>query len=146
MAFRDIGSFESMGKGAFLAWLKTLAKHRIQDHLKSIGRKKRGGDFRRVTSVGESLVNLLNHLVVEADDPLRKASRHEAIQFLNIVLAELPEHYREAIRLRFMDGLSHEEIATRMNLTQDAVHGLLKRAKQRMRTSLGSASAYLSSR
>ena len=34
-AFRDIGRFELRSKDAFLAWLKTIAEHRLQDAVKA---------------------------------------------------------------------------------------------------------------
>ena len=85
-------------------------------------------------------------LVADDSTPLRRASRNDALQSMQVALAELPEQYREAIRMRYMEGKSYDEIAEAMGKTPQAVHGLIKRAKQRLRESLGSASAYLSSR
>jgi RNA polymerase sigma factor (sigma-70 family) len=50
------------------------------------------------------------------------------------------------IQLRYIDEKSYAEIGQLMNRSEEAVHGLLKRAKQKLRDGLGRASAYLSSR
>src|SRR5437764_354892 len=43
-AFRDIKQFQCRDDASLLAWLKTIADHRLADALKGFGRKKRGGD------------------------------------------------------------------------------------------------------
>ena len=84
-------------------------------------------------------------LVVDESTPLRRASRKEALQYMSVALAELLEQYREAIRLQYVEGKSYVEIAEAMERTVDAVQGLIKRAKKKLRDSLGHASTYLSS-
>lgn len=150
VAFRDIGKFEMRGGGAFYGWLRTIALHQIQDVLKAQQRKKRGGDRQRVRNTlaagEESIVNLFDVLTGDDRTPLRKASRREALQFMQVALAELPDQYRQAIHLQYVEQMSYEEIADAMDTTPGAVQGFIKRAKQRLRDSLGNASAYLSSR
>ena len=61
-----------------------------------------------------------------------------------LALSQLPEDYREAIRLQFMEGMGYQEIADEMGKTPGAIQGLVKRARQKLRDNLGTASAYLS--
>src|SRR3990172_8406221 len=42
-AFRDIKQFQYRDDASFVAWLKTIADHRLSDAHKRLGRKKRGG-------------------------------------------------------------------------------------------------------
>jgi RNA polymerase sigma-70 factor (ECF subfamily) len=46
---------------------------------------------------------------------------------------QLPETQREALRLRYVEGLSLKEIAEKMDKTEMAAAGLLKRGLQSLR-------------
>lgn len=147
--FRDIGGFEPRGESSLLAWLKTIADNRIRDSLRRHRAKKRGGDHRRVTALpneGSPFVDdLVEAYAVTSATPSREVARREAIQAIQIALAELPQDYRLAVQLRYFDGLSLVETAAEVGKTTGAVRGILDRAKQRIRESLQSASRYLSS-
>ena len=43
-AFRDVRDFAPRSSECFFAWLRTIAEHRLQDALRALKRKKRGGD------------------------------------------------------------------------------------------------------
>ncbi len=149
VVLRDIGRFEPREDSSFMSWLRTIAAHRMKDAVKELGRSKRGGDHWRIETIrrnsADSVVDLFDMLVVDESTPLRRATRKEALQYMSVALAELPEHYREAIRLQYVEGKSYVEIAEAMGRTVDAVQGLIRRAKQKLRDALGHASTYLSS-
>jgi RNA polymerase sigma factor (sigma-70 family) len=69
---------------------------------------------------------------------------HEAVQAVHVGLAGLPDDQREAIRLHYLDGASVKETAAAMERSPDAVRGLLHRAKQALRNTLGRSSRWLS--
>jgi RNA polymerase sigma-70 factor (ECF subfamily) len=146
--FRDIGSFESREDSSFLAWLKTIADNRIRDNLRQHRAKKRGGDQRRVIALPNEGSPFVDDLVEEyaatSVTPSREVARREAIQAIQIALADLPKDYRLVVQLRYFDGLSLEETAEAVGKTTGAVRGVLDRAKQKIRESLQSASRYLS--
>ena len=149
-AFRGIGRFQSREDASFMSWLRTIAASRIQDALRAMGRKKRGGGRRRIShcqqDANESVMYLFDQLGVDDLTPSRRFSQQEALQCMRVALAELPDQYAEAIRLQFFEGKSHAEIAEAMGRSVSAVQGLIKRGKQALRDSLGNASVYLSSR
>ena len=68
--------------------------------------------------------------------------RHEAIEAVHEAIDALPEEYRQAVRLRFLEGKSLEEIAELMGRSPRAVQGLVDRAKEKMRATLGRLSVY----
>ncbi len=144
--FRDIGRFDPTSDRAFAAWLKVLAENRLLDAIKSAGRRKRGGDWTRAASAssGEdgSYVALVDLLSGDGRSPSQSAGRRDAARVLRIAIAGLPEEYREAVRLRHLEGVEVEEIARRMSRTPGAIRGLLDRAKERLREALGRASQY----
>ena len=59
--------------------------------------------------------------------------RSEAVVALLDALHQIPETQAEAIRLRYMEGLSLSEIVERMGKSDTAVAGLLKRGLQKLR-------------
>jgi RNA polymerase sigma-70 factor (ECF subfamily) len=71
--------------------------------------------------------------------------RHELIQLLHAAIARLPDDYREAIRLQFLESLPVVEVARRMNRTEHAVHMLVSRAKSMLREILGRSSKFFGS-
>ncbi len=148
--FRDIGNFQPRSDLSFFAWLKTIAEHRIQDAVKELKRKKRGGDhvrLRRPEDRGtSSVVSLIEMLSADGRTASQSVARGEAIQAIQVAIASLPDDYREAIHLKYMEGRSLEEVATQMNRSPGAVRGLIDRAKQKMRAAMGRSSRWFSKR
>ena len=62
-------------------------------------------------------------LVSQTDEAVRLAA----------ALAELPDAQREAISLAYFDGLSHAEIATRLDVPVGTVKGRIRLALDRLR-------------
>lgn len=60
----------------------------------------------------------------------------EVLDVLNDCLAELPPRIRHALELRFRDGLSRQQIAKELSMTEHGAKNLLQRAKQRLRESV----------
>lgn len=57
--------------------------------------------------------------------------------FIQQSLMEVPDHYREIILLRFVDGLKFHEIAVLQGKSLDAVKSVFRRAIEAMRKELG---------
>ena len=57
--------------------------------------------------------------------------------FIQQSLMEVPDHYREIILLRFVDGLKFQEIAVLQDKSLDAVKSVFRRAIEAMRKELG---------
>lgn len=142
--FTDIGCFKPTTPAAFYAWVTTIADHRLTDARRALRRKKRGGDYQpahqpATTSSAACLVELL---AAEQTTPSQSFAREEAIQAVQLAMAELPADQLQAVRLRFVEGRSADEIAAAMQRTPGAVRGLLDRAKRAMRETLSRASHY----
>jgi RNA polymerase sigma-70 factor (ECF subfamily) len=130
----------------FAAWLRAVADSRLQQAIKDVNRKKRGGGWRRTTSgsgAGPSLSELARDT---ADTPARVAAGREAAQAIGTEMSELPSEQRQAIRLRFIEGKSLEETAAAMSRTPGAIRGLVHRAKAALRAALGRSSRWLTRR
>ena len=146
--FRDIHNFEPHSDLAFFAWLKTISRNRLLDVVKGLKRKKRGGSRNQVRSPDDgqagSIKDLVEMLSAGGRSPSGSFARHEAIQAVQIGLACLATDQCEAIRLRFIEGKSLDEVAAAMGRTKPAVRGLIYRGKEELRVGMGRSSLWLS--
>ena len=65
--------------------------------------------------------------------PSQGAIRREQAVLLADALAKLPEHYRDVLVFRHLEGLSFPEIAQRMGRSLDSVEKLWVRGLNRLR-------------
>ena len=69
-------------------------------------------------------------------DPAEVMARREEAALVGRALGRLPPRYAEIVRLRYLEGLSCQEIAKRLKSTANTVSIVLFRAKQRLREEL----------
>lgn len=79
-----------------------------------------------------------NHL----DTLIEKESEEKKESLIRILLEELNTNQREVIHLRFIEGLSLDEIASLMNINYQSVKNLIYRAVKKL-TKVKSATPYL---
>jgi RNA polymerase sigma-70 factor (ECF subfamily) len=72
-----------------------------------------------------------------AESPLELLLRDEDKGRLAAALADLPDRYREIVRMRYADEMSCKDIAKKLGTTPNTVSIVLFRAKQRLRELLG---------
>lgn len=145
-AFRDIRRFESRGSGAFFAWLRTIADHRLVDAL----RKMRKGTAHQISinHAGDlsSLTDLYDLVCHDSASPSKNVGKDEAVRALQIALAGLPDDQQQALRLNCLEGKTIEEVAAELGRTEAAVRGLVFRGKKNLAEAMGRSSRWLSSR
>jgi RNA polymerase sigma-70 factor, ECF subfamily len=143
-AHRDFPKFRGESLGEFVEWLRRIVINNIlrvvEQHVLT---EKR--DVRREVSLQEigqrleqSTVRLETFLAGHSESPSGQASRREDELRLADTLAALPNDYRNVIVLRHVEGLSFEEVATRMDRSAGAVRMLWLRALKRLRELLTS--------
>ncbi len=139
-AHRDFPSFRGNDINTLLAWLRNILHNNIetthQRHLTALKRsakRETSGRFQSSTSEGESIVNWIPS---DSSSPSQRAMKGEAAASLAICLTHLPDTQSEAIRLRYLEGLSLRDIANKMEKTEMAVAGLLKRGLKSLRSDL----------
>lgn len=147
-AFRGIGAFRPDGENALFRWLCTIADHRALDAVRAHRAAKRGGGRAAVEAnagnATSAVMALLDIVFVNDRTPSRSAAGHEAVAAVQSALESLKPEYRDAIRFRYIEGLSVGETADRMKKTDRSVHKLCSRAIQKLREELGDASKYYS--
>lgn len=137
--FRNQQDFRATSIRSALRWLWRIARNRLIDLVRMHRAAKRGlGRFRELD--GEhpagAMVPLLQELVVYERTPSRSAVAHELLVALQRSLDRLPQGYREAIRLRYMEGLSVTEAAARLSKTTGAIRMLCNRGLEALRLDL----------
>jgi len=119
-AYRNLSRYSEAHP--FRAWLYTIARNKALDLL----RKRR----REVPLILDE--NLVDHQPMPEEVWLAK----EQATMLDEVLNELPEHYRQALYLRFRQELSYEEIALILEVPVSRVKTYLHRGKEKLRKHL----------
>ncbi len=82
---------------------------------------------------GEAYVSPAALLCSDSNDPEREVLRSERAALVRRALRRLPTRYRTCLLLREAEGLSCEEIGTRLQLSSGAVRTTLCRARQRLK-------------
>jgi RNA polymerase sigma-70 factor (ECF subfamily) len=78
--------------------------------------------------------------VAPGSSPSGQAARREQAVLLADALDRLPEHYREVIVLRHLEGLPFAEVARRLGRSEDGVQKIWVRALAGLRLALGEES------
>ncbi|MFQ5424814.1 MAG: sigma-70 family RNA polymerase sigma factor [Phycisphaerae bacterium] len=136
-AFRAIGNFTYHGKDSFLRWLFTILDRKLIDEHRALRAERR--DVRREVSPVPSrsqnttYIDLMSRVMVEGSTPSRIVRRNEALGVMSACLATLPDHYREVIRMRFMEGRPVAEVAQAMGRSIGSIHMICHRALRQLR-------------
>jgi RNA polymerase sigma-70 factor (ECF subfamily) len=122
------------GRSSAFAWLCGIARVRMIDH------HRRNTAAKRHSPYGEAelteLVETLSSAAGSGDSLEEVLSRVHAEQVIDAALSLLNEQEREALLLRYVEGLTLREIAQHMSRSEHAVESLLARAKSKPRNVL----------
>jgi RNA polymerase sigma-70 factor (ECF subfamily) len=121
-------------------WLMTIARHRIVDLGRQRRSQKRGGGIGRIP-LG-SVVALLENLAVYSRTPSRSAAAHEFVHVLDDALSRIEANYAQAIRLRYVQGLSCKEAGKKMSCSDKAIQAMCVRGLDALRLEMPSASVF----
>jgi len=131
----DLGDREPM------SWLFQQAERRIIDaHRRHFTTEKRsaGKEVGLNAKVGGADGGSLGDLIaLSMTSPSQAFSRDQREFHLIAALESLPEEGREALRLRYLEGLSSKEIAEQIGKTDGATRVLLSRSLKKLEDVLG---------
>lgn len=122
-AQQSFADFRGETRAQWKHWLQTILRNNIRDiRRRYVDAEKR--DLRKERN-GLALSDETDRV---AQSPSSIARRNEQQQQLLEAIELLPEHYQQAVRLRFWDQLSYEDMARQMDSTPEAVRKVLYRA------------------
>jgi RNA polymerase sigma-70 factor (ECF subfamily) len=123
-AYRAIGNFR--GDAQFYTWLHRIAVNTAKNHLVASNRRPPTEDV----DVGDAEQFDSGIRLRDNDTPERELMRQQLEQTVMRAVEALPEELRIAITLREVEGLSYEEIATRMDCPIGTVRSRIFRARE----------------
>lgn len=145
-ATRAAGRFASDGDPEQVwRWLATIARNRLINLIEASRAAKRGGGTRQLgeDELGHgSVVAMLHELAAHEHTPSRSAARRELVVTLQLSLGRVQPAYRDAIKLRYIDGLSLKETADRLSRTEESTRKLCVRGLRALRVEMRSLSLY----
>ena len=139
-AHRHFRDFRGASEGEFVAWLRSILAGLIANHVRRyLGTKRRDARLERTlaTELSDASGILGAELAADVSSPSEQAVNHEASLQLAGALEMLPDHYREVIMLRHLEGLPFAQVAERMGRSVESVEKLWVRALARLRQTLG---------
>lgn len=102
------------------AWVYQTARHAITDYYR-----------RRKIVVGIPEMN-----IGLDDDNLAENANNEIIPCLNPMIDNLPEKYRQAISLIYVEGLTQKEMADKLGLSVSGAKSRVQRAREKLKEML----------
>lgn len=143
-----ISSFEPRESDSFYRWLATIAEHRLIDIVRAHRAAKRGGGRNPLEASpggdSQSVVDLLSLLAVNDRTPSKSVAGHEAADAIRGALEQIKPDYRDALRMRYIEGLTVAATAARLERTEAAIHMLCHRGLRALADVLGPDSKFLS--
>jgi len=137
MAWRDRHQHEWVSVSRYRSWLLGIAKNRVMDMMRALGRKKRGGPIRtaRFSDLGgpETVGGILPP---QSTTPSRVASNMERARTFERALSALDEDLNNIVRLRLFEELSTDDAAKRLGIPLSTAKHRLVRGMQAYRRQL----------
>lgn len=103
-----------------MQWLYVIAKTTLLDHFRAQSKQ---------VKVDESPIEEINPNLLSQNAPAQTLSLERDIE----ILQSLSKEQRQAIEMRVFDELSYEQIAEKLNRSQDNVRQLISRALKKLR-------------
>jgi len=117
-------------RGSVQSWLCTLSRNVIRDHLRAHRRAAElAGMWERVDETLAQVFEALEQAPL-SDEVI---AREETRDLVNMTIANLPDHYRQALRQKYVEGDSVSDLAKRLAVSEDAAKSLLARARRAFR-------------
>lgn len=136
-AVAKIELFNGHTEAEFVAWLRRIHECNLQNVVRdNVIRQKRA--ISREASINDSRhAGLINELPILQSSPSQRVLQDERAVLLVRTLERLSEEQRDAIRLRYLEGLPVAKIAEEMNRSVHSIAGLIRRGLKSLRAELG---------
>lgn len=122
-AIRSAPTFR--GESSLSTWMCTIARRQIARHFESERKRLVSESYLRLASDEEDQSETSEDVVADRDEVIR-------------ALGLLPVLHRQALVLRYLDGLTVSEVAKELGRTDVQTQSLLQRARAGLKRTLGS--------
>jgi RNA polymerase sigma-70 factor (ECF subfamily) len=137
-AHQSLADFRGQSDAEKAAWLQKILVRNVADEMRKYRRGKR--DVRLEASIqvamSESSARLERWLASESGTPSQRAIANEQLVALATALMKLPEDQRRAVELHHLQGLPSAMVAKRLDRSEVAVAGLLRRGLKKLRETM----------
>ena len=130
-AYQNLASFE--GRAKFITWLTRIAIH------EALSRSRRRSKFQSFDSSEQSQGEVMKSVISLDRSPEQEAYDRELAGVIEKAVLSLSEEHRLVFMLRDIEGMSTDETAQCLNLTQENVKVRLHRAHAKLRKQLYAA-------
>lgn len=132
-AQQDFSRFSGTSEAELLAWLRRMLLNNISNFRRQwVQTAKRSAKREVSIHPADSGAQERSWLADGMSTPSKQMMAGEQEDALYAALDRLPEDYAQVLRLRYVEGLPFEEVATRMNRTANAVRKLWARAIEKL--------------
>jgi len=118
------------GEAALFTWLCVFCRHEISAWCERTGRMASvslADDSAQTRAMLDAITAL------SCDDPEHEYQRRELSRLVHAALDHLPARYADALAWKYLEGLSVEDVASRLGLGYKASESLLTRAREAFR-------------
>jgi RNA polymerase sigma-70 factor (ECF subfamily) len=135
--FRAIERFTYQGKDSLLRWMYAILDRKLIDEHRAMRAERR--DVRREVKAAPpsaqrtTYLDLMARVMAEEGTPSQAVRKDEALGVLTACVASLPEHYRDVIKMRFLEGRPVAEVARELDRSIGSVHMICHRALRQLR-------------
>jgi RNA polymerase sigma-70 factor, ECF subfamily len=131
-AMRALGDFRA--EASLFTWVCQICRHEIVDYLRS--RNRHAGKVVLMDDSPELRAAVEAIAAPELEEPASRYSQAETRRLIQTVLDRLPPRYGDALEMKYVEGLSVDEIGERLGMGQTAAQSLLARARVAFRDAL----------
>ncbi len=127
--WKNADTFDGRRSSPF-TWLVTIARNKAIDRLRRTQR-------RLPEAIGPADPNPAREQIDPSNDAATDTAQNERADIISAWVTDLPTNQREAISLAFFDGLSHPQIAERLNESIGTVKSRIRLGIEKLRRKTG---------
>lgn len=134
-AQKGLKDFRGSSEAEFKAWLRNILANHMQNEIQKYHTDKRDIKMEQSLQMNleESSARLEAWVASSEASPSSEAMQNEELQKMAKALCRLPEEWRIAVELRYLQQYSLKEISEEMQRSKASVAGLLRRGLNELR-------------
>ncbi len=124
-AMRKLKDFR--GEASLFTWVCQICRHEVVDYLRREARHT--NNVVRIDDSADVRAAVEANAGPAAEEPAHRYSQAEVRQLVRTILDRLPPRYGDALEMKYVEGLSVDEIGVELGIGTTAAQSLLARAR-----------------